>query len=468
MLSSSKNDSKQDTRFTARLDVLMERVDTLASTVATTASAIAKKDGEIAGLRRDLEARDQTVQSLVAHAQAARASAESPGTDVNELRSLKNAVAALMKERAGGGSGQVDELAASLRSLGQRVEEISSALSTTPTDHAMDERIDALEAQFRSLQETVERRASEPDRPSDELVAMLGTLRSQVEALAGLGSGVTEAQLDGRLTNTDDALAQLAERIDSLTAGVESATTSLGAKERELAALHRHFTESSTRIESIVDDIREALSALPEPGSASLDDLAARLERIESSTRKATETNSRTASELTGRIDAVDQQVAAVAAEVTRAKTLWPVALRSLEARLDDAVHGHRPEPSATDRSASTSPPDGPADDLLAGLRDSLQAMESVAAEMARASDARRPRRSRHSRRDRALGAAAGRGDRCDDRPAPHRRALTERCCGPSTRCSSHSAGTAPGRAGWMVYRTLVVLAARERPQPRR
>ena len=115
MLSSSKGDAKQDARFVARLDVLMERVDTLASTVATTASAIAKKDGEIAGLRRDLEARDQTVQSLIAHAQATRASAESPGSDVNELRSLKNAVASLMKERADGGSTHVEQLGASLR-----------------------------------------------------------------------------------------------------------------------------------------------------------------------------------------------------------------------------------------------------------------------------------------------------------------------------------------------------------------
>ena len=48
----------------------MERVDTLASTVATTASAMAKKDGEIASLRRDLQARDETLQGLVAQARA--------------------------------------------------------------------------------------------------------------------------------------------------------------------------------------------------------------------------------------------------------------------------------------------------------------------------------------------------------------------------------------------------------------
>jgi len=392
VLSSSKSDSKQDARFVARLDVLMERVDTLASTVATTASAMAKKDGEIASLRRDLEARDQTLQALVAQVQAARATTDGPATDVNELRSLKNAVAALMKERAEASNpAHVDDLAASVRALGQRVEELSATVSTMPAGAGVDpelgERVDVLGAQLASVRASIERRASEPDRPSDELVAMLATLRSQVEALGGLASGANDEHLDRRIADVEDAIAQLAKRIDSLATGVESATTSLGAKEHELVTLHRHFTESSSRIESIVDDIREALSALPEPGSASLDDLAERLERIEASTRKASETNARTAGELTSRIDAMDQRVAAVAAELARAKTLWPVALRSLEARLDDAFHGHRPETSATDDTASTSPPNGPADDLLAGLRDSLQAMETVAAEMARASD---------------------------------------------------------------------------------
>jgi len=64
---SSKNESKQDARFAGKLDVLTERVDSLASTLSTTASSMAKKDGEIAALRRELEARDQTLNALVAH-----------------------------------------------------------------------------------------------------------------------------------------------------------------------------------------------------------------------------------------------------------------------------------------------------------------------------------------------------------------------------------------------------------------
>ncbi|HUG65012.1 MAG TPA: hypothetical protein VMK83_07325 [Gaiellaceae bacterium] len=377
---SSKSDSKQETRFAARLDVLLERVDTLATTVATTASAIAKKDGEIAGLRRDLQARDETLQALVAQARSgSQAPAGAPAVDVNELRSLRNAVAALTKERAQGeGLPQVEDLARKVHALGQRVEAHSTTLETL-----------------------AERRSAEPERPPEELRGMLVTLRAQVEALTGLRAGVTEEQLDERLAGVDEATSRLSERIDSLASTIESAATSLGDKEHELAALHCHFTESSARIETIVEDIREALSAFPELGPGSVDELAARVERVvervasvETSSRETADARERKASELTRRIDAIEQQVATVANEVARARTLWPVALRSLEARLDDvASHPLRLDGAPTQTPASVDV-GGDAvadDDLLAGLRDSLHAMETVAAEMARASDALTP-----------------------------------------------------------------------------
>jgi DNA repair exonuclease SbcCD ATPase subunit len=387
VLSSSKSDAKQEARFSARLDVLMERMDTLAATVATTASAMAKKDGEIAALRRDLEARDQALQALIVRAQqAAPAPASGASVDANELRSLRNAVAALTKEHAesGAGSAHVEELEASVRALGQRVDELAATTPVTPgePDAAVTHRVDGLERDLAAVRASVESLASEPNKPSEELLAMLAALRAQVGTLGELAStGATGESLDQRFAETDDAVQKLSQRLDTLAQSVESAAASLGHKENELALLQRHFTDSSTRIESIVDDIRETLHALPEPSSTSLDELATRLERVEASTRKATESSARTAAELSGRIDVIEQRVATVAEEVSRAKTLWPVALRSLEARLDDAVHSQRPESDATLQSAD------PADDLLAGLRDSLQAMETVAAEMARASD---------------------------------------------------------------------------------
>ena len=78
-----------------------------------------------------------------------------------------------------------------------------------------------------------------------------------------------------------------------------------------------------------------------------------------------------------------------MAVEIKRAKTLWPVALRSLEARLDD-VASPRPRDDETLDSPESPPEDeheDDSDDLLAGLRDSLQAMENVAAELERSQD---------------------------------------------------------------------------------
>ncbi len=300
----------------------------------------------------------------------------------------------------------------------------------TSATASMTARLDVQAAELTSLKTQTEQRVSEPDLPSDELRAMLATLGKQVEALAGLRAGVTEEQLDERFGETDRALAKLAQRIESLAKDVETAASHLGDKEQELAALHQQFTESSTRIESVVDDIKEALSALSDMGSAPLEDitaliervttdvssLAGRIERIETLTRETTQTSGHGVDELVRRIDSIDQRVAIVATEVARAKTLWPVALRSLEARLDDAVVHTRPldepaEAAGSHAEAAGSPaesPDDTSDDLLASLRDSLHAMETVAAEMARASDTLSPADDDVDTQDTAVAAAGG------------------------------------------------------------
>ena len=77
---SSKNESKVEERFQARIELLTERLDTLATTVATTASAIAKKDGEIASLRRELAQKGvdrQLVDQVLAERQESASGAQS-------------------------------------------------------------------------------------------------------------------------------------------------------------------------------------------------------------------------------------------------------------------------------------------------------------------------------------------------------------------------------------------------------
>ena len=394
MLSSSKPD-KHEAKLASRIDVLMERVDTLAQTVATTASAIAKKDGEIASLRRDLEARDDAIQALASRAAAPPAGTPAAELDPQDLRSLRNAVAALTKEHAerGGSQERIDALSVKLDTVARRLDALAAApASSSEPDREAAAKLAALESELTSLRGRVEERAAEPDRHSEELRTMLATLRTQVEALAGLRPGGSDEENERRFAAAEDGIVRLGRRIDALGATVEAATTGLADKEHELAALHRHFTEASTRFEGIVEDIRDALSALPEIGSAGVDDVAARLEHVADRLARFEDVSRETAAALAEgtrtleqRLELLEQQLATVASEVARARTLWPVALRSLEARLEDvASHARLPEPSVEHADATEQDAD---EDLLAGLRDSLHAMETVAAEMAKASD---------------------------------------------------------------------------------
>ena len=77
-------------------------------------------------------------------------------------------------------------------------------------------------------------------------------------------------ELADRVSGRDDALPALSQRVDALAVDVESAVTRLGEKERELTALQGHTAESSTRIETIVEDIRDALGALPDASPEAL------------------------------------------------------------------------------------------------------------------------------------------------------------------------------------------------------
>lgn len=277
-----------------------------------------------------------------------------------------------LDERFGNVTGKVDGLAG-------RVESLAETLSATAN------RFSGSEQDVSALREYVEGAGTRLGR----------LLEEHTQSLAAVGERAAALERSG------DELAGLSQRVDSLAETIESAASSLGEKEHELASLHRQFTESSTRIESIVDDIRAALSAFPDVGSATIDDLGAyverlstdvsslgdRMDQLESATRETTGGRERRVGEIAGRVELIDRRVGAVAAEVARAKTLWPVALRSLEARLDDAVSHARP-PAEPDGPGAPSAPAETSDELLTGLRDSLQAMETVAAEMARASDA--------------------------------------------------------------------------------
>ena len=177
------------------------------------------------------------------------------------------------------------------------------------------------------------------------------------------------------------------QRIDALAETVESATTSLGSKEQELAALHRHFTESSTRIESIVE--RHPRGAARVSGAEL--DLARRACGARRADREGDARGDGCEGARARRARAPRRPHRAARRDRRRRGRPREDAL----ARRAEVARGAagrcqcmRAEPGGeTQRGRMPTPDDEPSEDLLAGLRDSLQAMESVAAEMARASE---------------------------------------------------------------------------------
>ena len=174
-----------------------------------------------------------------ARAQAAQPTAAGgPAADANELRSLRNAVAALTKERAEDrGAAQVEH---SPRAC-DRSDSVSTSSPRAPRRRQplppriprRTSRVDALEAQLASVRSFLERRASEPDRPSDEL-----RRDARDAALAGRGARRADCGRRPRSSSTT-ASPRWTARASSCRSGstrstesVESATTSLGSKEQ--------------------------------------------------------------------------------------------------------------------------------------------------------------------------------------------------------------------------------------------
>ena len=313
-----------------------------------------------------------------------RQSASTVSEQIAALEEADADVERTLDDRIANVAGAVDELGAGLSGALARVAESERGLAS----------VQALaEDGSRRLGSQVSELKQHVTAFSSQLGALEHGSGEIGDKVSQLGKSVHE--LSEQVSEKDDALPALSQRVDALAADVESAVTSLVEKEREVAVLQGHAAESSTRIETIVEDIREALGTLPD---ASPEALAALTSKVESTARRSDVVASRlerleavhvdqVAAELSERFDRLDARIAAVIAEMGRAKTLWPVALRSLEARLDDVVaRAHAPHP--TESELPQPEPADESDHLLAGLRDSLHAMESVAEEMARASEA--------------------------------------------------------------------------------
>jgi chromosome segregation ATPase len=262
----AKHDPKLEDRLTNRVDVVTERLATMATTISTTAAALAKKDGEIATLHRELEEGNAKIQAL-----AGELRSTSRAADVEELRRTVAALSAEPPRRKSdsetdGPTGKVDV-------LGQRLDMLATTVATTAAGLAGREgELAALRRRLDDDNAKVEAAVAELRRLVDP--TPVSDLMQSVKAVSDQASAVKRAGqrgLDAVSAKVDSA----AGRLDSLSQTVATTAAGLAAKEDEIATLRAAFDQETARTESVLPKVQHAIGALSSQ-MAKLDELAER------------------------------------------------------------------------------------------------------------------------------------------------------------------------------------------------
>jgi chromosome segregation ATPase len=335
----------QAAELNVRVDGVAERLGALATTVETALSGLAQREAEIGTLTQRADEASERVDLAVAEFREALAQLPVPGSVEGEVES------------------RFEELGGSLAAVTEQL----TALATSSSAHA-DATVARAAGLERLLTETGERlQALEYDRDAAaEQIEQAGAawsqerewVRTRIEELAAADAGASKTH-EG-FTALLDALS---ERLASMESGHAAATAELA------------------RVSSALDAEREALHAQIDGIATSLAAAGTSSAADESSERKLTE--------LSERMEKLEEGGAAVASEVARTAALWASELEAIEARID-RVTGTLGQ-DATGVRAET-------EQLLAELPGRLDTMErdrqAVASEITRVSDAWQSERS--------------------------------------------------------------------------
>ncbi len=252
----AKHDPKLEERLENRVDVLADRFATLATTVSTTTSALAGKDGEIAALRRELDQRFARVEAAAATAPAPRTAP--PGAEVEELRKALAAISAQKLPK--NIESRIDDLKASVGVFTQRLETLSSTVSTTAAGLAgregevaalrrqLDEGNGGVRAEIASL-----RAAIDP--------APIAELRDSVKRLAGEAS-VLKRDDQRRFDATKASFEHLSGRVEAAITALSETTSRVTASDEILTGLRAEYGEESARVDSVLVKLHQATSEL--------------------------------------------------------------------------------------------------------------------------------------------------------------------------------------------------------------
>ena len=219
-------------------EAFAERLDMLASTVSSTAAGLARTDGELAGLRRELGSGLARMEELVAEMRSrARAS---------DVRELEKKVGAMAFEGARApDSKRIDDLSSKVAVLLERVDTLGTTVATTAASVAgRDGEVAALRRKFGessppAVDEALLRRVEDVAAASASASMRLESHGDEIGALAG------------RVEVLDERLSELAERIDA----AERERVTLAASVADAAAgrwreLERALVELAARLDA--------------------------------------------------------------------------------------------------------------------------------------------------------------------------------------------------------------------------
>ncbi len=341
---------------------LEQRLDEIVRAVTSTSERVEGQQAELARMTVALSAPSDAVESRVDELGQIVATL---AADVHELDQREQSQATSdLDERLAEMGDAIDGMGAVINGVISRVDRIATSV---------DDSLAALRDPEVGLAE-LDRHFAEAGARFETIIGELRDLVRILPTAAPQGSGEVVSQLEELRAEA----AAAAERIERLEAqpsiGVES-PAAVEHLERELAALRsrlQHF--------AVPDEIASQLDAL----RLSTSTVAVRIERIEDLAARTAENASSSASRIGADLAALARKVEnferredGLLAEVERAQALWPVALRSLEARLDDIVA----------KQDDLGPKDANGGSLLAALHASLAAMQAVAAETPEATD---------------------------------------------------------------------------------
>ena len=292
----AKHDPKFQEKVQNHVDVLTDRVATLAGTVATATATLAGKEGDIAGLRRDLGEVNARIEAL--------ASTVRTPMPTGELDEIRRALGQLTTEReASVPDKRFAKLEDKVELLTQRLDTVSATVSTATAGlagregevAALHRRFDqdgarlsaavaelrqtidpALVLELRSAVESLARHVSAAQEETrsklvalgvdvDGIVSRMGEADASVAAVRQLveQDGEALALVGGRLDHAGEEFARVAARVEALDEALGELGSAHAREHSEGAALVARFESGSDKVEALVRELQEALDTMP-------------------------------------------------------------------------------------------------------------------------------------------------------------------------------------------------------------